>query len=766
MADLTGSPQAEEALRERLQRCRNFFETAAVGMYCSKLDGSAVLEANQALCELLGCTRKEILSEPATTNWSDPKNREEMINQFNKDGIVTNYEADLITKRGEIRRCLVSAKPYPQEGYWEGTIVDITERKRVKDELLAVKSQLENMLDAIPDLMFELGLDGRYYSIHSRRTDLLVAPIDVLIGERVPDMLPLEASDVVMSAIQEAHEKGMSNGKQYELHLPQGRFWFELSISCKPVAQGQEPRFICLSRDITMRKLAEEALRESTRRYSQLMDQAADGIYVAGPEGNYLLVNSKFCEMLGYTESELLKLNVIDTYPDETKGILRQRFQRVASGEALRFERPVKRKDGTVLQAELRVSRLDDGRHQGIIHDITDRKQAEENRRKLEAKLAQAEKMEAIGTLAGGIAHDFNNILSVIVGYTELAMVDIVDPEKAMELEEILKSAGRAKDLVKHILTFSRQNEIRYSPLEIRPVIKESIKMLSSIIPTTIEIRQDLADSSQILSDPTHIHQIMMNLCSNAADAMGENGGVLKVSLHGLRINGDAEAGYPDLPPGPYVRLTVSDTGHGISPEVKDRIFDPYFTTKEKGRGTGLGLAVVHGIVERHGGSITCRSIAGAGTIFDICLPSIESHEKALQPLGPGLLPTGTERILFIDDEPSLVDVAKMTIEGLGYSVVTRTSSIEALDLFKIDPYRFDLVITDMTMPGMTGDRLAVNLMQARPNIPIILCTGYSDYITEEKAKRLGIREFVMKPFLKKDLAKTIRKVLDVKQHT
>jgi CheY-like chemotaxis protein len=369
--------------------------------------------------------------------------------------------------------------------------------------------------------------------------------------------------------------------------------------------------------------------------------------------------------------------------------------------------------------------------------------------------------MESIGTLAGGIAHDFNNILSAIIGYSELAMSDILAPGRAKaELEEVLKAGDRAKDLVSQILTFSRKSETAYSPLSLPPLIKESLKMLRSVIPTTIEIRQDIVESGLIMSDPTQIHQLMMNLCTNAAHAMDKTGGELTVSLK--KVDMDAASAHDlELSAGPYVRLTIRDTGHGMTPEVMKRIFEPYFTTKELGRGTGLGLSVVHGIVKSHGGAIACTSAPEKGTAFDVYLPELEIGLEKSSSRKETPLPTGSECILFVDDEPALAKMFENMLEKLGYRVVTRTSSVEALEIFLANPGEFDLVITDMTMPVMTGDELALKVMKVRPDIPVMLCTGYSEHISEEEAKRVGIREFVMKPLEMTKLAQTIRRVLD-----
>ena len=379
----------------------------------------------------------------------------------------------------------------------------------------------------------------------------------------------------------------------------------------------------------------------------------------------------------------------------------------------------------------------------------------------LERQLHQAQKMEAIGALAGGIAHDFNNILSAIFGYTELAK-DAIGTDTALNeyLGEVLKAGNRAKDLVKQILAFSRQGEQEIIPIQIVPIVKEALKLLRASLPTTIEIRQKFAaEPFHILADPTRIHQILMNLCTNAGHAMRDTGGVLEIRVENVTLDKDFIKYHPEIEAGPYVKLSASDTGHGIGATIKDRIFDPYFTTKEKGEGTGLGLAVVHGIVKTYGGAITIKSRPGEGTTVDIYLPAVQFEESPAVDLEP-TDPPGRERILFIDDEPAIVEMGRRMLELLGYQVFTRTSPMEALTFFRTKPDQVDAVISDMTMPGITGDELAKKLQEIRPNLPIILCTGFSSRISVQKVEGMDIA-LLMKPVLKHDLAVTLRKVLN-----
>jgi len=315
---------------------------------------------------------------------------------------------------------------------------------------------------------------------------------------------------------------------------------------------------------------------------------------------------------------------------------------------------------------------------------------------------------------------------------------------------------------VQQILAFSRQSKQERKPLDIRPIIKEALKFLRASLPATIEIRQNIpGDLGMIEADPTQVYQVLMNFCTNGGDAMRENGGVLEVSLENFDLIPGLSAPYPEMEVGPYLKLKVSDTGHGISPEILPRIFEPYFTTKEVGKGTGLGLAVVHGIIKSSGGGITVSSEVGKGAVFEVYFPRVEGVGVPLAAYQKEPLPLGRqERILFVDDESAIVDIAQDLLKRLGYEVEVRTSSVEALELFRAKADRFDMVITDMMMPNMTGDRLAQELLQIRPGIPIILCTGFSERITEEKAKAMGIREFVMKPLVIKDLAQAMRRAL------
>jgi nitrogen-specific signal transduction histidine kinase/ActR/RegA family two-component response regulator len=393
---------------------------------------------------------------------------------------------------------------------------------------------------------------------------------------------------------------------------------------------------------------------------------------------------------------------------------------------------------------------------EGTASDITDGKL-------LRAQLDQALKMQAIGTLAGGIAHDFNNILAPIIGYTELSLNMVSqDPRLSHNMRQVLLSANRAKDLVRQILTFSRKTERGNKPVQVSLIIKEALKLLRSSLPSTIDIRQSVhpdAVQSTTMADPTQIHQVLMNLCTNAGHAMRAKGGTLSITLDNVENGPGVGRETPDMGPGPYLKLSVADTGHGMDEAVRQRIFDPYFTTKGPDEGTGLGLAVVYGIVKNLSGAIAVSSKPGEGAVFDVYLPRAQTIRAPSTGL-PALLPTGHGRVLVVDDEKSIVDMIMDMLDTLGYEAVPRYSSPDALEAFRARPESFDLVITDMTMPHLTGIDLARQILMIRPHIPIILCTGFSEALDENKIKRLGIKKLLMKPVSMRDLAVTVNKIL------
>jgi signal transduction histidine kinase/uncharacterized membrane-anchored protein YhcB (DUF1043 family) len=398
-----------------------------------------------------------------------------------------------------------------------------------------------------------------------------------------------------------------------------------------------------------------------------------------------------------------------------------------------------------------------------IAMDITDLTRIQEEKLTLETQLRQAHKMEAIGTLAGGIAHDFNNILAAILGYSEIALEDCRG-QLPIEgyLGEILKAAHRAKDLTQQILTFSRQAEIAPKPVRFSSIVREVIKLLRASIPATITIRESLHSDATVLADPSQLHQVVMNLATNAFHAMEKNGGVLTITLSDVELDRSQETLNVQGGNRWFLKLTVADTGQGIDETIMERIFDPYFTTKSKGKGTGMGLSVVHGIVQNCGGDIQIESARGKGTVFRIYFPAQNVVNRPPENAAVNDAVAGyQETILFVDDEPQIVHVMQLMLESLGYQVIAHTSSRAALKAFETNPRAFDMVITDMTMPELTGEELARNVLQISPDIPIVLCTGFNEHMNEERARHLGIRRLVYKPMVRSALAEIIRDALD-----
>ncbi len=548
-----------------------------------------------------------------------------------------------------------------------------------------------------------------------------------------------------------------------------GDIFSVMIVASKDVHYKSRNLRLTVVRDITEQKAADKNLQRSEAFLNMIVENSPAVSFVKDADDfRYVFINKAGEEFFGYRKEDMVGKTDFEIFPEKEAKFLRKKDKEVSErGKSVVIPEQTihTRHNGKrVLAAKKIPIMYKDGKPKyilGVAADLTDWKSSEKEKRKLELQLQQAHKMEAIGSLAGGIAHDFNNILSAIIGFTELSLDDV---EKGTPLEdnlqEVYAAGTRAKDLVKRILAFARQSDEERKPIQVNLIVKEVLKFIRSSIPATIEIKQNIESESLIMGNSTQIHQILMNLCTNAAHAMENKNGTLDVRLKDITVDGTKNWHTSDIKLGDYIEIKVSDTGTGIQPEIMKKIFEPYFTTKTIGEGTGMGLAMVHGIVESYNGKIVVDSALGGGSTFTICLPIVKKR-KGHGPYESGVLPTGTERILFVDDEDTIAKMSGQILSQLGYSVTTRTSSIEALALFKAKPNHFDLVVTDMTMPNMTGDVLAIELMSIRPDIPVILCTGYSKNISEKTTLRIGIKAFGYKPIIIADMAKTVRKVLD-----
>ena len=555
----------------------------------------------------------------------------------------------------------------------------------------------------------------------------------------------------------------------------------ESALENKETYTGEEVARICgelvneggLIR-IVARNLLVQLERKRAEEQSLLLDNIETQVWYLTDAETYGVVNKARADFLGMKKEDLEGKKLWDTLSredanaclDYNKAIFREKKQ-------IRIEQWLKNGKGESRALFIiRTPKLDENENIEYLictaHDITESKRMEKEKKKLETMLRQAQKMEAIGTLAGGIAHDFNNILFPILGYSEMLLNDAPDnSDLKHDLNVIFNGAERARDLVKQILAFSRQREYELKPLKVHLVVKEALKLIKAVMPATIDIKQNISkDCGLVMADYTQIHQVAMNLFTNAYHAMEEKGGKLEITVNEVDLRvGDLRVDHLKnmlINPGTYVCITVSDTGVGMDQSTIDRIFDPYFTTKKEGKGTGLGLSVVHGIIKSHGGHISVYSEPDKGSELHVYLPVIKNQQETGK-INTRPIEKGNERILVVDDQKMIVEIQQKLLKRLGYNVTARTSSLEALKTFQANPDDFDLIITDMTMPNMTGDQLAKKIMEINTNVPIILCTGFSEKMSKEKAELLGIKDFLMKPVLLKDLSLTIRRVLDNK---
>jgi len=687
---------------------------------------------------------------------------------------MTAYADEKILERAKLTEPYgYLVKPFPDKELQAAVEVAL-HRAGVEARLKESETLYRQLVDYAPAGIYEIDLiSNRFLSVndimseytgYTREEFLALSPLDILT----------EASRRILLERMQRAAAGQTvpETAEYCFRTKSGQEkWIEVNTRLIN-KEGRPVRASVVAHDITARKQADSELRAERERFRTLAEESPLGLVLLKADGRYDYVNPAFERMFGYTQREVptgrdwFRLAFPEPeYRHEAIAAWLNDLAESRPGQARPRVYSVVCKDGSQRIVHIRPVSLTTGDQLLIYEDITERVRAEEARARLEEQLRQVHKMEAVGTLAGGIAHDFNNILAAILGYTELAASDLPPGHPiGQNLEQVLMACHRAKKLVQQILSFSRPSDQERRPVQLGPVVEEALKLLRATLPTTIEIRSNLAPESGVVkADPTQIHQVLMNLGANAAYAMQDKGGLLEVTLERVHLDSTAAARRAELEPGLYEKLTVRDTGEGMDQEIVDRIFEPFFSTKSPLKGSGMGLAVVHGIVKSHGGSIEVFSRPGQGSTFQIYLPILDDQAAESRTEKPEPVPGGGERILLVDDEEAIVDTNRQMLERLGYRVSARTSSLEALELFKAGPDQFDLVITDQTMPRMTGVELAQEMLRLRPDLPIILCTGFSEQISAQQAEAMGIRRFAMKPLVGREVAQVVRQALDEK---
>jgi PAS domain S-box-containing protein len=747
------------------ERYRSILKASLDGYWLTDTKGR-LLEVNGAYCRMSGYNEKELL----TMSISDLENLEtqELVAEHMKKVILKGsdrFESKHRRKDGTIFDVEVSVQFRTEDG---GQCVcfirDITDQKKADKSLRDREAKYRLLVENQTDLIVKVDLEGHLLFVSPSYCDMFGKNENELLGKKFMPLVHEDDREMTAKAMEALYTPPHTAYVEQRAWAKDGWRWFAWSDTAVLEEDGAVKEIIGVGRDITDRKQAEEALKKSDERLKLALDSVSDAIWDWRVDTGEVYFSSRWYTMLGYAPYELPQefetwRNLLhpDDLPDSESIV----FSHLEMAEPFELEFRMRTKDNQwrwILARGKTVEKDEQGkavRMLGTHMDITERKEMEE-------RLRQAQKLESIGSLAGGIAHDFNNILFPIVGMAEILLEDL--PPGSLEYEnaqEIFKAGRRGSDLVKQILAFSRQSEHKMIPTRVQNILKEVIKLSRSSIPTNVEIGQDIQQNcGMVMADPTQVHQVAMNIITNAYHSVEDDGGKISISLK-EKVLTITNLPDPSLEPGKHIILSVSDNGQGIPPEAMNKIFDPYFTTKERGKGTGLGLAVVHGIILEHRGAVKVTSEIGKGATFDIYLPLMDKSDRSEPNAANEAQPTGNERILLVDDEEPIARLGRQMLERLGYMVTERNSSTDALKAFGANPYDFDLVITDMTMPNMTGDQLTKALKKIRSDIPVIICTGFSEKMNQEKAEAVGIKGFLMKPVVKSKLAQIVRNVLD-----
>ena len=770
--DISERKRADEALQKSEEKYRKIFENVRDVFYQTSYDGT-IAEISPSIEIHSGYAREALIGTQIADFYFYPNDYLELCKKLEEHGEANDFEVRLKDKDDRLVYASVNARiVFDIDGKpvaTEGTLRDITERKEAEEELRKSEENNRLLVENSPYCIHQIDMQGRLISVNPAGVTMAdVSDEQDIIGMRYLDTV----ADADRNRIERFLDAAL-NGEASEFEFRSSTDHVFAS-SFIPIFNdnAEVMRLMGISQDITERKQAEEALRNAEIRSRTLLEGSPVCNKIIDLDSRLLYMSAAGVKRLKIPDVKPFygRAYPPDFFPESTRTSLIEHLERAKAGEICSVECLALDMEGCEVwyHTTFVPARSDEGRIEYIIAssvDITERKQAEDKQKQLEEQLHQAQKMETLGTLAGGIAHDFNNILQAIRGYADMSMDEVPRKSQAhADLQEVMKATNRGKKIVQKILAFSRREAHEPRPLRIHPIVREALNLLRATLPTTIDLRQELKrECGTVLGDSGQIHQVVTNLCTNSFQAMGKNGGVLMVSLKKLVSDDEFLQSHPKLNEQEYVQLTVSDTGEGMDQTTMARIFEPFFTTKNRGEGTGLGLSVVHGIVTSHKGDIIVESEPGQGTTFRVYFPVIESAaEKARK--SDGKIAGGHERVLLVDDDRVVISVIKRLLDRSGYDVTTRSGGVESLETFRAHPDDFDLVITDQTMPKMTGMKLAGELLNIRPDLPIILISGFGDEVTEKSARARGIKEFILKPVSREDLSKAVRRVIDEKQ--
>ncbi len=761
MWEIVERKRAEEARREGDEINNAVINQATEGIVLVDSETLRFAEFNDEACSNLGYSREEFAGL-TLFDVQGSMTREEFAERIRqvKDAGHGRFENRQKRKDGSLRDVIISNRVIDIRGrrYGVGVWLDITERKRMEEALRDSETRFRTILYTTSEGFWLIDNSAKTLDVNPRMCSILGREREEILGRQIYDFVD-EENRAVFRRHMELRAAGVPSVYEIALSRPDGSHVF-CRFSATPISEGAGggTGSFAMVTDITERKQAEMELLRAKTEWERTFDSVPDMVCIIDTSYRIVRANKAMAKRFGLTPEQLAGMECRQMIRD---GDLHPEFRPLASLLADSREHSAEVHDERIgADLEIRVTPLldDNGVLVGAVHiarDVT-------AQIALEKQSRQTQKMEALGALAGGIAHDFNNILAIIMGYADMALRDL--PEQSSvhtALQNVLKASSRAKDLVRQILAFSRKSAQERKPVEIVLIVREALKLLRASIPATVRIHEDLDCEGVMMADPSEIQQVVMNLCANASHAMREEGGVLRVSLDKVSIGADQLPEHPGLQPGPHLRLSVSDTGPGIEPRLIERIFEPYFTTKGPGDGTGMGLAIVHGIAKSLGGTVEVFSRDGRGATFRVFFPLITLEPEQTENISRTELQQGNkERILFVDDEQAIAELAELMLARLGYQVTVATSSLKALELFRAAPDMFDLLISDQTMPNLTGVDLAREIHQIRPHFPVILCTGYSERLTEEGIKQLGINALVMKPVDLEHLAAMIRKSL------